>query len=491
MSTAGRDRRLPPSGSERHLLGRFYAADFVGYALDLALPFQFVYLYLVLDWSEWAPLPFVLQTASFLILELATGVWADRYGRKPITLTGDALTAGAYVTVPLAAAFAGGAQLIAVCAAFSLLGAGESLRSGAAEAWVVDNLLAARRGDLIETYFSRTWSLTAMGGVVAGLVAILLLFLLPVSRHLVDSLWIVAAVGALASAGVVLRVREWHPEDPPEPPGPEGAADTTTGATRPDVALTVQAVTAGGQVRAFDALRVIRRTRGLLLFFAAYVIAAFAGGSADEAFDMALVTRGLDARAFAGLGIAADLAGVVAPILGLALARRFGAPRALAILLAVPALVVTVLLTGPGAATVVAVAILLDLCDSAWDPVARAHLHREVPSRLRATAASAFEQAAGLAELVSLGVFTLLIGEQGRALRDATPDLVDAFSGGARPPAAVPTGPLGLPIPDLAILLFVFAGVLAVPLLLWQSRPSEAGDRTEQRPVAESSPLQK
>lgn len=471
-AVADRRHGLLPRGAERRLLGRFYCADFLRYALDVVLPFQFVYLYLVLDWSEWALLPFVLYSGVFLILEVATGIWADRYGRKPLTLAGNGVNALALAAVPLVATLHGGEQLVAVCVTYAVMGLGESLRSGSEEAWVVDNLVAARRTDLLEVYFARTWSLTSAGGVVAGTLAVLLLFLLPVSRGIIDLLWVIAGLAALVAAGTVLGV--------PEKPVPEGgvlggsvlagreepARRVAPAEPRADVALTVEAVTAREDVELRDVLLLLRRTAGLLTFLLAYTVASFSGGSVDEAFDLALVTRGLDARAFALLGIAADLVGVGAPLIGLWLARRLGARRAMAALLVAPAVMVTVVLIRPGIALLVMVAVLLDLCDSAWDPVALGHLHREVPSRFRATVASTFEQAAGFAEIASLGLFTVVLGEQGRALREATPDLVDAFSGGAPTPAPVPTGFLGLPIPDLAILMFVLSGLVAVPLLL-------------------------
>lgn len=465
-----------PRGAERRILGRFYLSDLVRYSLDVVLPFEFVYLYLVLDWSEWAALPLVFESGAFLLLELATGVWADRHGRKRSVLTGSVVSASALAAVPLVAGLHTGAQLAAVCACFMLKGAGETLRTGADEAWAVDNLLAARRSDLIDVYFARVWSFSSAGGVIAGLLALLLLFSLPVNRGLINLLWFVAATAFLASAAVVATLPERNPPFPPEVVGDgHGPIPRRLGMDT-------------DKVTAISGLRLIRRTAGLLALFLAYTIACFSGGTLDEAFDMTLVTRGLDARTLALLGIASDLVGVVAPVAGLALARRLGARRALALLLVVPALIVTVLFTQPSLWIVVVIVVLLDLCDSGWDPLARIELHRSVPSRLRATAASAFEQAAAAAELISLAAFTALIGEQGRALREATPDLVDAFSGGAKPEHPVPTGLFGLPIPDLAIIFFVFCGLLAVPLLLRrttvQAEAAGMGEETGARAAA-------
>jgi len=61
------------------------------------------------------------------------------------------------------------------------------------------------------------------------------------------------------------------------------------------------------------------------------------------------------------------------------------------------------------------------------------------------------------------------------ALQAATPDLITAFSGGASTHVDMPSGLFGLPIPDLAILLFLLAGLAAVPFLIAVRATSEGG----------------
>lgn len=68
--------------------------------------------------------------------------------------------------------------------------------------------------------------------------------------------------------------------------------------------------------------------------------------------------------------------------------------------------------------------------------------------------------------VAGIGLFVVLLGDHSEALQAATPDLITAFSAGATTYVDVPTDLFGLPIPDLAIVLFVLAGLGATPFLL-------------------------
>jgi sugar phosphate permease len=212
--------------------------------------------------------------------------------------------------------------------------------------------------------------------------------------------------------------------------------------------------------------RLIGRTRALLMLALAMMIATFSGAVVDEAFDIALVTRGLDARALAPLGILDDLIGMIAPLVGVVLARRLGANRLLALFLVLPAAAVLMFFAGPGLWPVILLALLLTFFDAVWDPVAEAQLHSLIPSSQRATIGSIVNQVSGMAMVAGLGVFAMLLGEHSAALQAATPDLLAAFSGGAATHVDVPASLFGLPVTDLAIVLFVVAGLAAAPLLL-------------------------
>ncbi|MCP6497806.1 hypothetical protein NL476_27985, partial [Klebsiella pneumoniae] len=71
-----------PGPDERRLLSRFYLSDGLSRALYLVYPFEFAYLYLVMDRPEWAVLPLMAMSATSLVMQLPTGALADRWGRK-------------------------------------------------------------------------------------------------------------------------------------------------------------------------------------------------------------------------------------------------------------------------------------------------------------------------------------------------------------------------------------------------------------------------
>lgn len=438
-----------PGPDERRLLSRFYLAVGLSRALYLIFPFEFAYLYLSMDRPEWAVLPLVAMSGTALVAQLPTGVVADRWSRKTTVLLGGALSAGTYVAVPFATRLDGTAQLVGVCSAFALVGLGETFMTGAQEAWVVDNLRHADREDLVETFFARTYTVTSLGGAIAGAIALALLLLVPVDRALLDLLWYTTAVGFLLAVTVALAIEEHRVESYPRR-GRSGRL--------------------GGQGR--DVLRVLVRTRPLLFLTVAIVIAALSGAAADEAFPVSLLTKGLDARALAPLGIADDLLGMAAPVLGLVLARRFGPEQLLARALVFAAAAVSVLFVTRTVAVVVVLFVVLGFVDRMWDPVSLARIQRDIPSEHRAALNSLVYQANGLAQLAGLALFGMLLGRHSEELRNVTPDLVDAFSGTSSPMADVPTGLFGLPVPDLAIVVFIFVGVLAVPFLVLARRAS-------------------
>lgn len=439
-----------PAQDERALLGRFYLAESASETLNVIFPFRFVYLFLVMQRPEWAVIPLLVEMVTVLLMEIPTGVVADRWGRKLSVISGGVVCAVGWAGVPLAVAMSGEAQLWAVSLCFLLSGLGQTLVSGAEQAWVVDNLASAGRVDLVDRYFARMRSFASLGGVVAGALALLILLSTDVSRTLLDLLWYLAAVGLLLAVIVATSIPE-H---------------------RPATASGDRAVPAGVWRASLSGFRLIARSRALLMLGLAVVIGAFSGSVVDEAFDIALVTRGLDARALAPLGIVDDLIGMIAPLIGVLLARRLGAPRLLTLFLVLPAVAVLMFFAEPGLWPVILLALLLTFFDAVWDPVAEAYLHGLIPSDQRATIGSIVNQVSGVAVVAGIGLFALLLGEHSEALQAATPDLLEAFSGGAATHVDVPAGLFGLPVTDLAIVLFILAGLAATPLLLLGGRQS-------------------
>jgi hypothetical protein len=296
----------------------------------------------------------------------------------------------------------------------------------------------------------------ALGAVGGGALALLILLGMDISRPLLDGLWCLSALGVLFGAAVETTIAEHRPE--------RGPACTT----QPDLGLAATMLVG---------FRVLRRSRSLLLFAIAMVIASFPESASDDAFDMSLITKGMDARALAPLGILDNIIGVGAPLIGMALWRRYGATRVLAVLLVCPALAVSSLFVSPLLTTVIVLYIFLDFVDGIWDPVADAHLQTMIESPVRATVVSIVSHAIGIIELLGIGLLALLLGEYSEQLDDIVPDLVTAFSGGAARVTAAPLTPLGLQVPDLAIVVFMLVVLLALPFILLSFRRRKAGRR--------------
>lgn len=223
-----------------------------------------------------------------------------------------------------------------------------------------------------------------------------------------------------------------------------------------------------------EGLRALRRSRALVWFVLALVVASFPESVADDAFDMSLITKGMDARGLAPLGMLDNLIGMLAPLIGFALLRRFGATRILSLFLIIPALAVCVLFVSPLLGVVIALYILLDFFDCVWDPVAEAHLQHLIDSDNRATVTSIVSHAGGVMELAGIAVFALLLGEYSEPLSDSVPDLISAFSGEAGTAVEAPLSALGLAVPDLAIVVFMLAALLALPFI-WLSASARRG----------------
>lgn len=445
---------LWPDHNERKLLGRFYLAQSLSEILNVIFPFRFIYLFLVMERPEWAVIPLLVEMATLLVMEIPTGVVADRWGRKVSVISGGLVTALGWGTLPLAVSASGSEQLVLASLCFFLSGFGQTLVSGAQQAWVVDNLASAGRRDLVDRFFARMRSFASLGGVMAGSLALLILFSIEVTRSVLDLLWYLAAFGLLMAIGLAATIPERRPD-----PSTENLSGHVPGIWQ----------------QTLIGFRMIGRKHSLLLMTTAIVIAAFSGSIADQAFDIALVTRGLDARMLAPLGILDDMIGMLAPLIGIFLARRIGVMRLLALFLVIPAASVLIFLHQPGLWSLILLFLLLVFFDAVWDPVAEAHLHSLIPSLQRATIGSIVNQLSGVVMVAGIGLFALLLGEHSEMLQSATPDLISAFSGGQITHFEVPTGLFGLPIPDLAIMLFVLSGLGAVPFLL-AGRKSSNGD---------------
>ncbi len=444
-----------PPKDERRLLGRFYLSGIISYAMSVILPFQFAYLYLVMEQPDWAVIPLLVASAVALVMEIPTGILSDRWSRKYSMIGGYGLSAFSWAAIPFAVSFDGPAQLIAVCICFSVDGLGEALVSGAEEAWAVDNVERHGRADLVDQFFARSYSFDSLGSIISGVFATLVVITTTVHPAMLDLFWYVTAGGQIAALFVVATIPEYRIRE-----ADEGL--TAIGAS------------------ILKNLRKIVRMRPLLLFSAVLIIASFADSITEDAFVISMLTKGLDARLLAPLGIIEDLIGLIIPLFAIALAQRMGLSRYLSTFLIVPVFAVMVLFFYPALWVVVALVLVLDTCAILWDPVAEAHFQKLISSTHRAALSSTINQLSSLAELAGLGVFALILGQNREVLLTATPDLVDAFTGQVQQINDLPSGVLGLSVPDLAIVVFVFAGLLALPFLLAMPREKPANTRDAQ-----------
>ncbi|MGD8589092.1 MAG: MFS transporter [Chromatiales bacterium] len=438
-----------PRRDERRLLGRFYLVDGIAEFFNLIWPFQFAYLFMVMERPDWAVIPILTQSLVSLLAQIPTGAFADRYGRRRCVILGDLLTVLGIALIPSASQLHGSEQLVGVCIGFGIMGFGQAMVSGAGEAWVIDNLAVAGREELAENYFGRVNSFIALGGAGAGLLALLLLMSVEITRQWLDMLWYIAAAGILFGVAIQLSISEQRP--PPD--------DALAGYVRPPLLSTIRL-----------GFRALRRSHRLLFFVLAVIIASFPEAATDDAFDMSLITKGMDARGLAPLAVINNLIGITAPLLGMVLLRRYGATPVLSLFLILPALLVCSLFVSPILEVVIVLYVLLDFFDGIWDPVAEAHLQTLIRSESRATVVSIVSYAGGMMEMFGIAVFAWLLGEHSEALSDSVPDLISAFSGEPEQVAEVPRSLLQIALPDLAILIFVFSALLALPFVFLSAR---------------------
>ena len=132
------------------------------------------------------------------LLEIPTGALADAYGRKASTILGFAGFAIGMLIIP---SITDPVQLIIVFAAWGLP---ITLISGASEAWVVDNLKAVDREDLIDGYFAKDESISMLGFIFASILAGLV-----VKYWGMDMIWYISGVSMLATIPVLMVQKEY------------------------------------------------------------------------------------------------------------------------------------------------------------------------------------------------------------------------------------------------------------------------------------------
>jgi MFS family permease len=135
---------------------------------------------------------------SMAILEVPTGALADAVSRKLSVLAGLIGFALVLLIIPLIT------NPLVLTGVFAVWGFPITLVSGAAEAWVVDNLRAEHREDLIKEYYVKNTSLRSFGSILAALLSGLV-----VSFFSMDALWYLYGAAMLMSV-VILGIQTEH-----------------------------------------------------------------------------------------------------------------------------------------------------------------------------------------------------------------------------------------------------------------------------------------
>ena len=132
------------------------------------------------------------------LLEVPTGALADAFGRKASTILGFVGFAAGMLIIP---SITDPVLLIMVFAAWGLP---ITFISGAAEAWVVDNLKAVDREDLIDDFFAKDQSINMLGFIFASILAALV-----VKYWGMDMIWYISGISMLATIPVLMAQKEY------------------------------------------------------------------------------------------------------------------------------------------------------------------------------------------------------------------------------------------------------------------------------------------
>jgi MFS family permease len=135
--------------------------------------------------------------AVWAVLQIGTGAWSDRVGRKPL------IAAGMLVQAAAIGVIAAGSSFAAWFVGAAALGVGTALVYPTLLAAVADVADPAWRGSAVGVY--RLWRDLgfAAGAIVAGVIAD--------AAGMTVAIWVVAAITALSGIVVLVRMRETRP----------------------------------------------------------------------------------------------------------------------------------------------------------------------------------------------------------------------------------------------------------------------------------------
>jgi MFS family permease len=304
------------------------------------------------------------------LLEVPSGVLADRWSRRGCLAASALLTAAGAALLVIVPAFA------AAVFAETVFGAAHALRSGADSALLHDGLEAAGAPERYPAAESRA---RAIGAVAAAATALAGGVLAEVGLA-----WpYVATVGA-SLVGIMFAMRL-----------PEPAHDASAGPARLRPALAVAARHAG-----------VRWTIGLAMLA---VVASHVYFYFQQPYLRAI---GVPLWAFGAVFATTKLITAVVAVRAHRIDRRLGMRGAVATMTAIPVMGIGAMALVSSPAGVLLV-LTRGLLDGLWEPLVNVYLNRLVPTRLRATLLSLQNLAARLALAAAIAVLGWLAGTVG------------------------------------------------------------------------------
>ena len=367
----------------KRVTGSYYLArGLYGLALGAILP-----AYVLFFWSrglnllEIAVLASIFE-GSILLFEVPTGAFADIFGRKKSVISSHLFQSLAGLIFILSPSF----WLFAIAEATQ--GFGETLKTGALEAWMVDNLQAVGEGDKQSQTFARGEKFNRLGFLLG------ILFGGFWGHHFLSLVFLPFTVFHLASGFYLLR---YMPEYDRE-------VRKKSQISRPKLRETLT-----GGFLSITATKIVL----LLVVFSLFI--AFAGETVDQYYQIYLFDLfSLDPRYFSWMLILASL--VVILSVGRVMSRRLSAKGLVRLLGTIEAIkIVTILGFALSGEVMIAVLAFIFLeVFKGWErPLLLDTINRYIPSAQRATAISFFSLVTSGGEVLAgpiIGTVALAFG---------------------------------------------------------------------------------
>jgi len=368
---------------EWRLLWPFYVHRFLGGVATVSLPFIVIY-YQSRGYSfAQISILWVAMAVANILFEVPTGIVADVFGRRISVVLGYLLESVPWLLIPFTRSYA---ELMVVCIVIAI---GQTLVSGAFEAWVYDELKQRKREGLIGEFYAKHRFFGSIGLIIGPLMGAWIVSRFPLG-------WVFFAEGG---ASVVLAV-------------------FLLAVTRERFARRAFSVASQWRLMVDNTREgfafISRHAQFKLLLVAGVAFAGFL--SIEELVQQPLLVG--FGMSVTSLGVFFSVVGVVtavAPLVGNWVSRRIAERTLFVVMTLVVGLAAAVVWLVPEGAVVAASGVLVVLSFAVFckNPVFRAHLQHLVPSPQRATILSAFSMGqnvmAGVV-LVGGGFLTDVIG---------------------------------------------------------------------------------